>query len=159
MCFRLITFAENTMTPLKQGSAIIIAVLGFWLFATVGVFIAIRAGDWYIISSQDTSTTIAQWGTFYLAFFGAQLPAIAFVAFVIIHSTFRHPVLVAGVVTFIYQMVRFAIHVARSPWSSTAQTVWWVPMGLDFACIIVLTFLVMVMVRILRRANPLAGRT
>src|ERR1039458_6585455 len=79
-----------TMTPpIKQRSAVIAAIVGMWLLASLGVFIVIRTGHWSIFPSDDKSATIAQVGAFYLAFFGAQLPAIAFVAFIISRSAFR----------------------------------------------------------------------
>jgi hypothetical protein len=139
--------------PIKQRSAVIAAIVGMWLLASLGVFIVIRTGHWSIFPSDDKSATIAQVGAFYLAFFGAQLPAIAFVAFIISRSAFRHPVLVAGLVTFIYQLVRFTIHVARWPRSRASDIEWWVPVGFDLAGIIVLALLVMVMAWMLRRAN------
>ena len=103
--------------PIKRRSAVVTAVVGMWFLASLGVFIVSRTGHWFVFPSDDRATTIAQLCGFYLAFFGAQLPAIAFVAFIISRSAFRHPVLLAGLVTFINQLVRFAILVVRWPWS------------------------------------------
>lgn len=139
--------------PIKQRIAVITAFVGMWLLASLGGFMVIRTGDWSIFTSDDRSATIVQIGAFYLAFFGAQLPAIAFVAFIISRSAFRHPVLVVGLVTFIYQLVRLAINVARWPWSHASGIEWWVPVGFDLTGIVVLALLAMVMAWMIRRAS------
>ncbi len=98
---------------LEKRSALLVAVTGLWLLSTLGVLIVRHIGNFRIILSDDPLLVTAQLGGFYGAFFGAQLPAIAFVAFVISNSKSRNPVLVAGLVVLLYQMAMFGIRFAQ----------------------------------------------
>jgi hypothetical protein len=138
---------------LEKRSAVIVAVIGLWLLACLGVFMVLHATDWYFISTKDRSLMTAQIGWFYFAMFGGQLPAIAFVALVVDSSKFHHPVLVAGLLTMIYQLAMFAIHYVRQSGTFAFGPDRWVAVGFDFARIIALVLTVMVIARILGRAN------
>ena len=143
----------TTPPPIKRLTAVIAAIVGMWFLASLGVFTVFRVGHWAIIPSADRALTVAQLGTFYLAFFGAQLPAIALVALVITHSTSRHPVLTAGVVTIICQAVMFGLRVVRWPWGSLSEIEWWMVVGLELIGIFALVFVAMAMSWVLKRAN------
>ena len=131
----------------------IVAVIGLWLLACLGEFIVLRSGDWHFIPSNDRSLMTAQIGWFYFAIFGGQLPAIAFVALVVNSSKFRHPVFLAGLLTMIYQMAMFMIRFIRHSGAFAFGADRWVAVGFDFAGIIALVLVVMVISWILRRAN------
>jgi hypothetical protein len=89
---------------LENRSAVIVALIGPWLLACLGVFVVLHAGDWHFIPSNDRSLVTAQIGWFYLAIFGGQVPAIAFVALIVNSFKFRRPILVGGLVTLTYQL-------------------------------------------------------
>jgi hypothetical protein len=138
---------------LEKRSAVIVALIGQWLLACLGVYIVIHAGDWHFIPLNDRSLMTAQIGWFYFAIFGGQLPAIAFVALVVNSSKFPHPVLVAGLVTMIYQLTMFGVRFARQSGAFAFGPDQGVAVRFDFAGIISLVLIVMVLAWILRRAN------
>ena len=138
---------------LEKRKAVIVAVIGLWLLACSGVFIVLHTGDWYFMPSIDRSLVTAQIGWLYFAMFGGQLPAVAFVAFIIHSSKFRHPLLVAGLVTMIYQLMMFTIHFVRQSGAFAFGKDLWVAVGFDVAGIIALVLTAMVISWILGRAN------
>lgn len=155
---QLFTIMKTTLS-FKPRNAIVAAFIGMWLLASLGVFIVVRCGSWSIFPSSSKVLIIAQLGCFYLAYWGAHLPAIGWVALVITHSTFRRPVMTAGLVTLIYEGVMFGLRLMRRPWSGSPNIEWWMPIGFELIGIIVLMLLVMVMSWILERANKIERAT
>ena len=65
--------------PLNRRFAIILALVGMWLLACIGVFIFIHPSDWWFFGLRGhDAATIGQIGAYYLARTGAQLPAAGF---------------------------------------------------------------------------------
>jgi hypothetical protein len=141
------------MNKLQRRTAVLAAVGGMWILGVLGIFLVIRTGHVFILPSADRSATIAQIAGFYIAFFGAKIPATAFVAFIICRSDFLHPARVAALITVCCELLRFAIHLVRWPWFAVSNVAWWVPAAFDLAGIASLTLLVLGFTWLIRRAN------
>ena len=139
--------------PLGKRTAVFVALFGLWLFACLGVFIVLTVGDWIFIPSDSRSLMHAQIGGFYFAIFGAQLPAVSFVALVFSQSKFRHPVLAAALTTLIYQMMMFAIQFARQSGAFSFHTDRWVAVQFYFVGTISLVLIVMFITWIIGKGN------
>jgi len=138
---------------LEKRSAVVVALVGVWALGCLGVFAVLHAAHWLFIASNDRSLMIAQIGWFYFAMFGGQLPAAAVVALAVNSSNFRHPILVAGLLTAIYHVTMFWMRYLRGKGAFAFGQDRWIAAGFDFAGIIALVLIVMVMSWILGRAN------
>ncbi len=145
---------KHKMTlPLEKRAAVFVALLGLWVLACLGVFIVTTVGAWALIPSDNRSLMTAYISGFYLANCAAQLPAVTFVALVVSNSSFRHPILTAGLVTMLYQMTMLGIHLARQSGAFSFGPYRWLAFVFYFTGIIALVLIVMLITWILGKAN------
>ncbi len=105
--------------PLNRRFAIILALAGMWLLASIGVFIFIHSSDWWFFDLRGhNATTVEQLGAFFLAWTAAQLPAACFASMTIRSSDFRHPLRATFLTTAFYYLVLSVIRAFRWPWQS-----------------------------------------
>jgi hypothetical protein len=105
--------------PLNRKFAIALALAGMWLLTCIGVFVFIHSDNWYFFGLQGhDATTIAQIGTFFLAWTGAQLPAASFAGMMIGSSNFNHPLRTTFWTASVYYLVLSAIRAVHWPWRS-----------------------------------------
>jgi len=105
--------------PLNRRFAIILALVGMWLAAWIGVFVFIHSSNWWFFSLRGhDATTILQIGAFFLSWTGAQLPAACIAGIAISSSAFTHPLRTTFLTTAIYYLVLSAIRAFHWPWQS-----------------------------------------
>jgi len=77
-----------------------------------------RQGGWSFLGLGGYDVgTLGQLGGFFLARFGAQLPAMAFAAFIISLADFQRPLRVAFSVTFGLHLFLLGLQAIRWPWA------------------------------------------
>jgi hypothetical protein len=105
--------------PLSRRFAIILALMGMWLLACVGVFVFIHSSDWWFFGLRGhDATAIEQIAAFFVGWTAAQLPAACFAGMAIGSSDFNHPLRVTFWTTAVYYLVFSVFRALHWPWQS-----------------------------------------
>lgn len=124
---------------LNRTTALVIAFIALWLVGDLGIYLIHRGPQWMFaeLGGYDL-VTIGQIGGYYLERSWALTPAAALVCFIVALSDFEHPVLTACGTVLAGQIVLFAIHLVRWPWSKLPNLDQSVPVLLEVLSIALL---------------------
>ena len=103
--------------PLNRKLAIVLALVGMWLFACIGILFEIHSGDWLFLGLHGhDANTIKQIGLFFMAWTAAQFPAAYFAGGIISLSDFSHPLRTTFWTMAGYHLFFSVIRAVQWPW-------------------------------------------
>ena len=103
--------------PLNRKLAIVLALVGMWLLACIGILFEIHSGDWLFLGLHGhDANTIEQIGLFFMAWTAAQFPAAYFAGGIIGLSNFTHPLRTTFWTMAGYQLFFSVIRAVQWPW-------------------------------------------
>jgi hypothetical protein len=105
--------------PLNRKLAIILALAVMWLLSVIGVLIVSHSVSLGFVGLHGyDAVTIAQVGSFYLAWVGSQFPAASFAGMIIGSSDFTHPLRITFWTMAGYHLLFSAIRAIHWPWTA-----------------------------------------
>ena len=103
--------------PPSRRLAIVLALVGMWLLACIGILFEIYSGDWLFLGLHGhDANTIKQIGLFFMAWTAAQFPAAYFAGVIIGLSDFSHPLRTTFWTMAGYQLFFSVIRAVQWPW-------------------------------------------
>jgi hypothetical protein len=103
--------------PLNRRLAIVLALVGMWLFACIGILFEIHSGDRLFLGLHGhDANTIEQIGLFFMAWTATQFPAAYFAGGIIGLSDFSHPLRTTFWTMAGYQLFFSVIRAVQWPW-------------------------------------------